>query len=186
MVQHADIDHTGITGVGGSGAGGLVYAFPAGFGALAGGTSALVASAAYLMPIAIPAPMRVRNLTVLVSSAGSGTHQWGLFNAAGGSTAAVKLCGGSGALNSTGEVVIAATGAPVLVQAGGYFLILHAPAANVATVRTISPTVNAKYSQSQTSYAWDDTPNIGAGWSGAGGTIRLMYLIGDIDASVQW
>jgi hypothetical protein len=71
----------------------------------------------------------------------------------------------------------------VSVPAGSYFLIIHAPAANAATVRTLSPTVNEKFSQSQTSYAWDDTPSITSGWSGVGGTIRLMYLVGRVDAT---
>jgi hypothetical protein len=184
MVQHADIDHTGIPGVGGSGdAGQTVFAYVDGFHPTAAGTSALVASAAYLMPITLPAPMMVTNLRVLVSSAGSGTHPWGLFDGSASSTAATKLAGGSGALNSTGAVDIAATGTPVSVPAGSYFLIIHAPAANAATVRTLSPTVNEKFSQSQTSYAWDDTPSITSGWSGVGGTIRLMYLVGRVDAT---
>lgn len=186
MVDHADLDHTGLPGIGSGGGaveGQAIYAFPVGFGVVASTTSALVASAAYLAPIKVTAPMQLTAAVFLVSGAGSGTHQWGLFDCSADATACTKLAGGSGALNATGEVVIAATGAPVSVPAGDYLFIIHAPAANVATLRVLTPTVSAKFQQSQTAYAWDDTPNVVAGWGGASTTVRMFYLLGRVDAT---
>lgn len=186
---HDALDHTGLTGVGGgSGStGNTLFAFPAGFGIVATSTSALTASAAYMGPIVVPGPMFVRGFTAQVSTAGSGTHQWGLFDYSVDPTAAVKLAGGSGALNSTGEVAIAATGAPVAIDPGTYMLIVHAPAANAATMRVISATVASKLNQqAQTSYVWDDTPNLTSGWSGAASTVRMWYLTGDLISGTQF
>jgi hypothetical protein len=167
--------------------GNTLFAFPPGFGVVATGTSALVASAAYMGPIVVPAPMLVRGFTAQVSTAGSGTHQWGLFKYSASATAATKLAGGSGALNSTGEVSIAATGAPVTIEAGAYMLIVHAPAANAATIRSITATVASKLAQqAQTSYAWDDTPDLTSGWGGAASTIRMWYLTGDLLSGAQF
>jgi len=167
--------------------GNALFAVPPGFSLVATGTSALVASTGYMGPIIVPAPMLVRNFVAQVSSAGSGTHQWGLFDFSASATAATKLAGGTGALNSTGEVVIAASGAPVSINAGFYVLIVLAPAANAATVRIVTSTVATKMNQqSQASYAWDDTPDLTSGWGGAGSTTRMWYLTGDVVSGTQF
>lgn len=167
--------------------GNTLFATPPGFQLVATGTSALVASAAYMGPIVVPAPMFVRNFTAQVSTAGSGTHQWGLFDYSSTPSSCSKLAGGSGALNSTGEVSIAASGAPVSINAGTYMLIVHAPAANAATIRSVTSTVATKMNQqSQTSYVWDDTPDLTSGWGGAGSTTRLWYLTGDVVSGTQF
>lgn len=167
--------------------GNTLFATPPGFQLVATGTSALVASAAYMGPIVVPAPMFVRNFTAQVSTAGSGTHQWGLFDYSSTPASCSKLAGGSGALNSTGEVTIAASGAPVSINAGTYMLIVHAPAANPATVRSVTSTVSTKMNQqSQTSYVWDDTPDVTSGWAGASSTTRLWYLTGDLVSGTQF
>lgn len=167
--------------------GNSLFAVPPGFNLVATGTSALVASTGYMGPIIVPAPMLVRNFVAQVSGAGSGTHQWGLFDFSASATAATKLAGGTGALNATGEVSIAASGAPVSINAGFYVLIVLAPAANVATVRIVTSTVATKMNQqSQASYAWDDTPDLTSGWGGAGSTTRLWYLTGDVVSGTQF
>lgn len=175
------------SGTGSTVTGNALYATPPGMSLVATGTSALVASTAYMGPVEVKAPMFVRNFTAWVSSAGSGTHQWGLFDFSASATAATKLAGGSGALNSTGEVSIAASGAPVSINAGSYVLIVLAPAANAATVRIITSTVATKMNQqSQGSYSWTDTPNIVSGWGGAGSTTRIWYLTGDVVSGTQF
>lgn len=174
-------------GTGSTVTGNALFAVPPGFNLVATGTSALVASAAYMGPIIVSAPMLLRNFVAMVSSAGSGTHQWGLFDFSASATAATKLAGGTGALNSTGEVSIAASGAPVSINPGFYVLIVLAPAANAATVRIVTSTVATKMNQqSQTSYAWDDTPDLTSGWGGAGATMRMWYLTGDVVSGTQF
>jgi hypothetical protein len=144
------------------------------------------ASAAWLYPIQIPGKMLVRSLLFRVETAGTGTFQWGLFYTGSDATAATKVAGGSGALNATGWVAIPADSAPVSIDAGGYMIVWHVPAANRPTLRytdhtSISPT-RIKF---QTSYTWDDTPNFTSGWSHDNGTY-IIALKGDLDASNQW
>jgi hypothetical protein len=142
------------------------------------------ASGAYLHPIQINSLMRLRSLDVHMQAASSGTWQWGLFDISSSSTSATKLAGGSGTLNGTGIQTIAASGAPVTIQPGGYFLIVHAPAANQGSVYRVV-TIATVLAKSQASYAWDDTPDITTGW-GTTTNFYQWFLHGDVDGSNQW
>jgi len=166
-------------------AGNQVVAAALGYnGPVATNNTTPAASGAYLHPIQINAPMLLRSLDVHMQAASSGTWQWGLFDTSSSATAATKLAGGSGTLNGTGIQVIAATSAPVTVQPGGYYLIVHAPAANQGSVYRVA-TVATVLAKSQASYAWDDTPDITTGWSTTTNFYQ-WFLHGDADGSNQW
>lgn len=143
------------------------------------------ASLGRAIPILIPGEMRLRAAAFRVTIAGSGTHEWGLFDYSSNAAACSKLAGGSGALNSTGWLEIAASGAPVSISPGNYMFVFKNPAANVATQSTIVSGAVNKGGKSQASYVWDDTPDLTSGWSDAIG-ILTFYLRGDLNASSQW
>lgn len=188
MVQHADIDHTGLPGVGGGSAvtGRAMFAVPAAVSVTTTGDNlAPTAGAAYILPIVVPAPMLVRAFVAHMQAAASGTYEWGLFDPTVDATACVKLAGGTGTLNGTGQREIAATGAPVTVAAGGYFLIFEAPASNVGSMYRILQGAASHFMKSQAAYAWDDTPNVTTGWND-NASILSVYLLGDVVSGTQW
>lgn len=150
--------------------------------------AAPTASAAYSFPIEVPGTMSIRSLIAHMQAAASGTYQWGLFNYASSASSATKLAGGSGTLNSTGWVSIAATSAPVSITAGNYMLILHAPAANVGSIyrgHATIPTAGSGLIKSQAAYVWDDTPDLTTGWSDSGNSFSLI-VVGDLNGTTTW
>jgi hypothetical protein len=186
MVQHADIDHTGLVGVGGSGAVGRPVAchppFPT---EVTSTTTNSTAQLGWATPIIVPAAMKVRGLQILVTAAGAGSIQWGLFDYSSSATAATKVAGGSAAPGGTGWRSIAATSAPVDVAAGAYMLIWQNPSSNASTIRCAVSASSAAFPWNQlfTAYTWDDTPDLtSASWV-ANSTIASVYLEGDLDAS---
>jgi len=184
MVQHSDIDHTGIPGTGSGGiAGNTIIAQPPGQDVTqtgAGGT----AGTAYMMPVNIPGAMLLRKLRVKVQSGAAGSVQWGLFDYHTDATSCTKLAGGSAAV-ATNWSDIAATGAPVSVGAGNYMLIIHLPAATAPSLVVGAGGTGGNMVKSQASYAWDDTPTLVSGWSDTT-AVFVLFLEGDIDGSNQW
>lgn len=147
---------------------------------------------ARMFMVRITAPMKLNGLRVYVVANGTGTHEWGLFDASVDPTACVKIAGGSSALNSGGSTWqdIPATGAPVDVPAGTYLLIFKWPAANEAQLGYTGsgagpPTVGRTFRAAgvPTPYTWDDTPNVTIAFGWADDTsIFHMALHGDSDA----
>lgn len=172
-------------GGGGSVVGAPVILVPTGSqmstGTFNSGTPA--ASTAHLTTFFVPATMYVRSLIVNTATGHTGTCQWGLFDASSSATSCTKLAGGSGALSSSNAWnAIAASGAPVTVQPGFYYLILHYPAANIPAVNRQGATNTVSTFKTQASYTWDDTPDVTTGWTSAG-IIWIMSLIGDINGT---
>jgi hypothetical protein len=165
-------------------AAGLAAYVPTGpFYASAGGYGA--ANHARMYPIFLSTPMRLRELRVAVVGVGSGTHEWGLFDASDDATVARKVAGGSGALSSTGWQSIAAAGAPVDVPPGFYLLVIKWPATNFATVAHTNSSITtsaAPMEKSRTTYTWSNTPDLVTGWTGSS-AIFWFALVGDLDAS---
>jgi hypothetical protein len=151
--------------------------------AMSTGTNA-TAQLAWATPIVVPGAMKVRGMTIEVTSAGAGSIQWGLFDYSSNPAAATKVAGGSAAPGGTGWRSIAATSAPVDVAAGAYILIWQNPAANASTVRTlVTGGVALPWNQLWTTYTWDDTPDLtSASWV-SNSTTAALYLEGDLDAS---
>lgn len=143
------------------------------------------ANSGYAMPFSIPGPMLLRACRFRVQTGGSGTVQWGLFDYSATPAACTKLAGASAALNSTGWVDIAATGAPVSVSSGNYMLIIHLPSSNAPALSTVNNGTTAGLLKSQSSYVWDDTPDITSGWTASTSQFSIM-LIGDANGSNQW
>lgn len=183
MGDHSDIDHSGLTGVGG-GFTGLIPMWVVPHTANGVIATEVTASRARITPVILPGPMKLRACGFSVSVAGSGTVEWGLFDCSASATACTKVAGGSGALNATGTVEIAATGAPVDIPAGQYYLITKMPAANVPTLNRTTVTASAPFQANNDAFAWDDTPDI-TGFAAVSSVLHL-YLRGDIDGSNQW
>lgn len=186
MVQHADIDHTGIPGTGsGSYLGKPLVVLPKrGLGLPTAGTNS-TADLGFMFPLDIPGPMKVRGLTLDITTSAAGSIQWGLFDFSSTLTACVKVAGGSAAPGGTGYRSIAASGAPVDVAAGTYLLILKQPAATVPAIRT-EITAGASvlpWNQIFSAYTWDDTPDVTSATWAANQTQLVCYLEGDLDNS---
>lgn len=162
-----------------------IIAAPMGFsGPVATNNTTPAVNAAYLTPIYIGSPMYVHSVYTHMQAASSGTWTGGLFDFTASVTAATKLVAFSGTLNGTGLQAIAATGAPVLVQPGGYALIMLAPAANSGSMYR-SQTVSSLLARSQASYAWDDTPDLSTGWANTTNFYQ-WFLVGDLSGSAAW
>lgn len=143
------------------------------------------ASAGVIMPMVVHGEMRLRSAVFHMQAAASGTYQWGLFDGSASLTAATKLAGASGALNATGWVALAASGAPITIPAGQYFFIFLIPAANQGNMYRVVSSASDLV-KSQGSYAWDDTPDLTTGWTNTANQWSV-YLLGDMDAaSTQW
>ena len=167
---------------GGSFTGYLVTRVPEGVDVTSTGTIG-TADDALAFPVILPGPMRVRALWVAVSSSGTGSLQWGLFDYSSSATAATKVAGGTAATGGTGYRALAATSAPVDVAAGAYMLIIKWPAANIPTLnRSVLGISGIPWNKKIASYTWTDTPNLTTGWSDATGLIDC-FLQGDIDGS---
>lgn len=138
-----------------------------------GSASGSPTTTGFLVWVNIPGDMDIAALAFAVSASGTGTYQWGLFDYSSDPTSCTKLAGGSGAVGGTGWREIAATGAPVAVAAGNYALIWQTPASNAATLYRDPLAVTPTFSQNNTSYSWDDTPDITTGWSDLG----LIYCV---------
>jgi hypothetical protein len=156
--------------------------------AIAGSFSA--GSNGFQIPIRVCAPMKLRGLRIRSAGAGSGTHEWGLFDASADATAAVKLAGGTGTISGAGWQTIAATSAPVDIAAGAYFVVFKWPAANFASIYydfvATGQTPVLPPHKSQAAYTWDDTPDLTSGWTSEGASF-FVALIGDLDGSGhQW
>lgn len=181
-----------IAAGGGGGGAGLEMAVGVEFADLGdtGNAYAGIADEARAFIIRLSAPMYIRALFVRVNVAGSGTHEWGLFDMSADATSGTKVAGGSGALNSTGWLSIAATGAPDLVPAGTYVLIFKWPNANRATLYYMAgPGTGAPIARiygAPSAYTWTDTPDLTTTWTLVY-TPFILVLTGDIDASGnQW
>jgi hypothetical protein len=141
----------------------------------------------FYMPV--EAPMKVRGLLCRVGNAGSGTHQWGLFDASANAASCTKVAGGTGAMSSASQYnLIAAASAPVSLNPGGYYLIFKWPSSNSCDIcynNTLSST-GMKFNKSQAGYTWTDTPNLTSGWTVQNSAFSMM-LVGDMDGSNnQW
>jgi hypothetical protein len=153
-----------------------------------------LANRAQMCHIAVPSAMKLRGLRVWVGSTGSGTHEWGLFDASASATAATKVAGGSGALGSSGAQVISATGAPVDIDPGSYILVWKWPSANAASIFYTDMTSGGANNNNvvfgrrfDPTYTWDDTPDLTAGGWTDDGAVFQFILVGDMDGSGnQW
>ncbi|HYI67125.1 MAG TPA: hypothetical protein VEW95_09395 [Candidatus Limnocylindrales bacterium] len=136
-------------------------------------------NAGFLLPIVIPAPMRIVSLRVHTNTSAIGTNEWGLFDYAVDPTACVKLAGGSGALNSGNPSwsAIAATGAPVVVAPGTYALILKLAPSNTPSVRITATTAGTGLKRIAT-YTWDNTPDLTTTWVDSANLVHC-YLRGE-------
>ena len=152
----------------------------------AGNTAAAgTASTAYMVPINVPGPMKLRGFRVRFTNSGSGTFQFGLFSLDSTVTGATKTAGGTGSSPGTGWVTVAATGAPVDVPAGSYVIIFHNASANPSQIGSTDFAAGWG-AKSQASYSWDDTPDLTTGWSTYQNALWIG-LIGDMDGSGnQW
>ena len=177
------------TALGGGGAGADAFFTPAifsvGYSPETTGTNNFVGDAAYLQFVYLPHQIKLRNFGFRMSAAASGTFTVGLFDYATDATACTLVADASGALNSTGRVVIAATGAPVTVPAGNYALIVKAPATNAGTGYRTDMAVDHKLSATATGYTWDTTPDLTTGWT-ASQFVRAFWLEGDLNATSTW
>lgn len=185
MVQHSDIDHTGLPGVGGGGGvAGHPVAVPPVM-PLGAPTNAVNSGAdtAFACPLVVPGDMYVTGLVIHIGTSAAGQIQWGLFDYATNAAAATKVAGGSAAPGGTGDRLIAATSAPVSVVAGAYMLIIKQPSANVPSISVqLSAGSVAYWNQVWTSYTWDDTPDLtSASWVTNGNIVRCA-LIGNMNA----
>jgi hypothetical protein len=146
-------------------------------------TANSTAGIAFAFPIMIPGPMRVRGLQLHVATV-AGAVEWGLFDYSSNPAAATKLAGGSAVPGGTGYQLIAATGAPVVVAAGAYMVIVKQANASPSSLSSqLSAGSVAPWNQVWTSYTWDDTPDFtSASWV-TNGTMLRCFLEGDMDAS---
>lgn len=181
MTDHSDIDHTGLTGVGGSSTGLPVFVLPTGSRADGTGTSG-TAGTAYAFPVILPASIRLRSLWIEVQTSAAGSLQWGLFDYSSNAAACTKKAGGSAASGGTGWREIAATGAPVVVGAGNYMLIIKQPDSTQPTLFRVAANNTLPFAKSQGSYVWDDTPDLTSGWTDTT-TIFNCGIEGDLTSS---
>lgn len=135
--------------------------------------------AGLLLPIVIPAPMRIIDLRVHTGTSAVGTNEWGLFDYSTDPTACVKLAGGQGALNGGNPSwsSIAAAGAPVIVPAGTYMLIFKLANANVPALRITAVTAGSGVKRIGT-YTWDNTPDLTTSWADSSNLLHC-YLRGE-------
>lgn len=123
-------------------------------------------NAAFLLPINLPNKLNLYGLGFQVTSSGSGTVQWGLFDYSTDPTNCTLLAGGSGALNATGYQIIPASGQPVLIQPGAYAIIVLMPSSGYPTVlRTNSNEGVISFQKYYVGYSWTNTPNLTSGWT---------------------
>lgn len=153
-----------------------------GYASVPGGT-ATPTGQGKAVPIMLPGPMKCRGLVIETSATGTGTVQWGLFNASSNPAAATKVAGGSGTLSATGATMIAASSPPVAVAAGAYILVALFPATNCPGVNRATATTSPPWNRVWTSYTWSDTPDLTSGSWAASNTVLNWYLKGDVDAS---
>lgn len=151
------------------------------------GTTANPSGQGKAVPITLPGPMRIRGLVIEVTTAGTGTVQWGLFDPSSDATAAVKVAGGSGTGGPSGALLIPAASAPVVVPAGAYVLIIGFPSSGSPNVAVRSTGVTLPWNRVWTTYTWDDTPDLtSASWA-TSTALMNAYLKGDMnDASATW
>ena len=145
------------------------------------------AGVGFAIPINVPSLMLVDKLGFIITTAGSGTAEWGLFDFSASASAATKLAGGSGTLNATGYQTIAATGAPVTVTPGGYALVVLMPAANHPSVRRteIAGSIAVPCAKFQAAYVWDDTPDFTSGWT-TDSVVYNVVLHGRLASGTTW
>lgn len=172
-------------GVSGSLTGNVLIAAPQGISFDSANTQQPNGDVGYALPIRIPGNMSLRSCVFFVSAGGTGTVQWGLFDYSSNAAAATKLAGGSAALNSTGAVAIVATGAPISIDPGNYMLIFKTPSANVPTLHKSTAPGASQLNKNQTSYVWDDTPDLTSGWMDQN-LGWMVYLLGDLDGANAW
>jgi hypothetical protein len=134
----------------------------------------------------VPSPMLLDKVGFQVTTSGSGTCQWGLFDFTASATAATSVAGGTGALNSTGYLTIAATSAPVTISPGTYVLIVLFPAANIPRLRrSTQSTTTVPFGKFQASYTWTNTPNLTSGWT-TDSVVLNAFLHGRLSSGAAW
>lgn len=191
MTDHSDIDHSGLTGVGGSFSGRPIVIVPEGCAIASlvtmSPTTNATADVGRAAPVIISAAMKLRSLWINVGTAAAGSIQWGLFDLGSTLTGATKVAGGSAAPGGTGWREIAASGAPVDVPAGAYMLIVENPATNPSTIRCYGTDSAPGFFKAWTTYTWDDTPDLTSGsWSDSS-IMYATYLEGDLNGSgTRW
>lgn len=140
----------------------------------------------FAVPIVVPSSAKIRGLTIFITTAGSGSIQWGLFDYSSNAASATKLAGGSAAPGGTGWSSIAATSAPVSVSPGCYMLVLQNPSSNNSTIKCLHDNLGPDaiiFNQVQNPYTWTDTPDFtSASWT-SNVNMPRCYLEGDLNAS---
>lgn len=141
-------------------------------------TAALAQDQARKLQVIVTTEMLVTGLAFTVSGTGSGTVQWGLFDCEANPAACTKLAGGSGTLGSTPVSTIAATGSPVTIAPGVYWIIYEPQGTTLASVRRDEASGATPFEQIQGSYTWDDTPDITSGWTNST-VVDAIWLVGN-------
>jgi hypothetical protein len=186
MVQHEDIDHSGVAGLPGSFSGKPIRLFPQGHELTITQSTNATADVARAVPLIVPGECEIRSLWIHVTVSAAGSIEWGLFDLGSTLTAATKVAGGSAAPGGTGWREIAATAGPVTVPPGSYILIVENPISTPSTITTWSFSVAPGFVQSKSTYTWDDTPDLSTGWTD-NSAMYLCFLEGDMDGSgTRW
>jgi hypothetical protein len=140
----------------------------------------------YLVPMILSSPMLIASLGFQITTGASGTVQWGLFNFTANAAAATQLATGSGTLTSTGYQTVAATSAPVLVNPGGYALIVYAPTTNYPSWRrSLANSNTVPMCKFQSPYTWTTTPDLTTGWT-TDSVIQNFILHGKLASGTAW
>ncbi len=141
---------------------------------------------AYVVGVQIAGTMLLDKVGFQVTTSGSGTCQWGLFDFSASATSATKLAGGTGALGSTGYQTIAAGSAPVTINPGFYALIVLFPSLNRPSIRrSTQSTSTIPFQKFATTYSWSDTPNLTSGWTADSVCINA-FLHGRLASGTTW
>lgn len=173
-----------------------VAAVPAGFTLDATNPETTPTSRTFALPLTLVSPMYVASLVLRASTGATGVVRWGLFSYTANSAtptaspaAAVQVVGGSAALSASGVREIAADGAPALVPAGNYMLMIRFPDANVPSVyRQNTGGTNSAPGITQRKkdgVAWGGTIDLTTGWADDI-AVLWTYLHGRLNATVPW
>lgn len=138
-------------------------------------------------PVIIPATMRIRTLWVNVSTAGSGSLIWGLYDYSASHSAATEVATGTAAPGGTGWRSIAPASPPTVVGPGAYLLILFNPASNASTMYTSAlngggSVTTVPMFRAFGTYTWDATPDVVTTWADSS-IMWQCWLEGDLDGS---
>lgn len=186
MTDHSDIDHSGLTGVGGTVTGKSLVIVPVGLNLENVTSTNATGDRAGAAPVIIPGSMSLRSLWIRIGTSAAGSIEWGLFDYSASASAATKLAGGSAAPGGTGWREIAATGSPVTVAAGNYMLVVENPATNPSTIGVGSVGTAPGFWKAWSTYTWDDTPDFtSVSWADSA-IMYMCYLEGDMNGTNRW